>query len=121
MAEKEGLKDEALKTELERRNFTRAAHLGSSLKLAGSELKCIQQQALDQMAAIYRNAKGAKALAQKFGYSKKEVKQIIEKYTDQMIKEGYTKLLKARYGYARGKYLTSEQWLNQFIEKWRNL
>ncbi len=59
LSEKNNLKDEALKTELERKNFTRAAQLGSSLKMANSELKYIQQQAIGQMAAIYRNAKGA--------------------------------------------------------------
>ena len=92
LSEKDGLKDEALKTELERKNFTRAAQLGSSLKLANSELKYLQQQAIGQMAAIYGNAKGAKALAQKFGYSKKEVRHIIERYTDQMIEKGNIKL-----------------------------
>ena len=121
LSEKYGLKDEELKTELVRKNFTRAAHLGSSLKLGNSELQRIQQQAMGQMAAIYRNAKGVKALARKFGYSKKEVREIVEKYTDQMIEQGDTKPLKARYDYASGKYLTFERWLNQFIEKWRNL
>jgi hypothetical protein len=120
LSEKDGLKDEALKTELERKNFTRAAHLGLSHKLADSELKYIQQQSLGQMAVIYRNAKGAKALARKFGYSKTDVREILGQYTDQMIEKGNMKPLKARYDYASGKYLTFEQWFNQLIEKWRN-
>jgi hypothetical protein len=36
----------------------------------------------------------------------------IEKYTDQMIEQGDTKALKARYDYASGKYLTIERWLD---------
>lgn len=61
-----------LETEIERKNFTRAAHLAASLDLADKELKHIQHQALWQMAATYRNSHGTKALAQQNGYTNQE-------------------------------------------------
>jgi len=117
----ENSKHEALKTEIERENYTRAAYLAASLHLADNELKRIQYQALWHMAAIYRNAHGTKALAQQYGYSKQEVKQNLEDHAKQMRKRGNSRPFKARYDCATGKYLTFEEWINLCIEKWHKL
>ena len=47
-------KNAALKTEIERKNFTRAAQLAASLNLNNDELENLRYQALCRMAAHYR-------------------------------------------------------------------
>ena len=119
--EKSTSEHEALETEIERNNFTRAAHLARSLKLTENELKRIQRRALVQMAVAYRNPHGTKALAQQFGYSKQEVKQILTERVKQNKINENIKHFKTCYDYATGKHLTFEEWINHYIEKWHKL
>jgi hypothetical protein len=50
----ENSKNAALKTEIERENFTRAAQLAASLNLNSDEIENLRYQALCRMAAYYR-------------------------------------------------------------------
>ena len=84
LIKEENSKNAALRTEIERKSFTRAAQLAASLNLNNDELEKLRYQALYQMAAHYRNAHGVKILAQQYGYSKQEVKQILMRYANQM-------------------------------------
>ena len=112
---------ETLEAEIERKNFTRAAHLAQSLNLNKDEIEKLRRQALQQMAAYYRNAHGIKILAQQYGYSRQEVKKILKKYAGQMKEKGNTRPLKACYNIATGKYLTFEEWIIYLMEKWPKL
>ena len=114
-------KNAALKTEIERKNFTRAAQLAASLNLNNDELENLRYQALCRMAAHYRNAHGVKILAQESGYSKQEVKQILGRYANQMREKGNIKPLGVCYDRSSGKYLTFEDWIIHCIEKWHKL
>ena len=111
----DNLKHEELKKAIEHKNFARAEQLAASLHLAGSELKRIQHQALCQMAATYRNAHGTKILAQKYGYSKQEVKQILEEYASEIREDGNSRPLKVCYDILSGKYLTFEDWIIHYM------
>ena len=114
-------KKEELKTEIERKNYIRAAHLAASLNLNNDELENLRNQALCRMAAHYRNAHGVKILAQEYGYSKQEVKHILETHANQMREKGNSRPLKSCYDCITGKYLTFEEWINLCIEKWHKL
>ena len=118
---KENSKNAALKTEIERKNFTRAAQLAASLNLNNDELENLRYQALCRMAAHYRNAHGVKILAQEYGYSKQEVKQILGRYANQMREKGDIKPLGICYDSSSGKYLTFDDWIIHCIEKWHKL
>ena len=111
-------KNAELKTEIERKNFTRAVHLAESLNLDDEEVDNLRYKALCQMAETYRNTHGTKSLAQKYGYSKQEVKQILEDHASRVSEDGSGKPLKIRYDSSSGKYLTFEDWIIRFIEKW---
>jgi hypothetical protein len=112
---------EALETEIERQNYARAAQLAESLNLKNDEIEKLRYQALCQMAALYRNPHGTKALAQQYDYSKKEVKQILVEHAKQMREKGNSRPLKACYDCTTGKYLTFEEWINHCIDRWHKL
>ena len=93
--------------------------MAASLNLNNDEVEKLRYQALCRMAALYRNVHGVKILAQQYGYSKQEVKQIIEKHAKQMRKRGNSKPLNACNDCSTAKYLTFEEWINLWIEKWK--
>jgi len=114
-------KNAALEIEIERKNFTKAAQLAASLNLNNGEIENLRHQALCRMAAHNRNAHGVKILAQEYGYSKQEVKQILERYANQMREKGNIKPLGVCYDSSSSKYLTFEDWIIHCIEKWHKL
>jgi len=114
-------KHESLETEIERKNFIRAAHLAVTLNLSNDEIARFRYQALCRMAAFCRNAPGTKILAQNYGFSKQEVKQILEEHARQMEESEDSRLSKACYDCSSGKYLTFEEWIIHCIEKWHKL
>ena len=118
---KNNSKNEVLEAEIKRKNYTRAAHLAASLNLDEDEMENLRYQALWQMAASYRNFHGVKILAQQYGYSKQEVKHILETYANRMREKGNSRPLKSCYDCITGKYLTFEEWINLCIEKWHKL
>ena len=121
LIKEENSKNAALRTEIERKSFTRAAQLAASLNLNNDELEKLRYQALYQMAAHYRNAHGVKILAQQYGYSKQEVKQILMRYAKQLREKGNSRSLKVCYDSITGNYLAFEEWINLCIEKWHKL
>lgn len=117
----ENSKNAALKTEIERKNYTRLAHLAVSLNLTNDEIENLRYQTLCRMAANYRNVHGVKILAQQYGYSKQEIKHILDAYAKQMRERGNIRPLKACYDCISGKYLTFEEWIDLCIDKWHKL
>lgn len=116
MNQKEAKDD--LKVEIERRHFARAALLAASAGLPENEIQVFRRKALWQMSAVYRNATGTISLAQKYGFSKQELKQILEQYAEEQRKNDNNKDLEHCYDHSTGKYLTFEAWLDLFFKNW---
>ena len=116
MDDKEGRGE--LKAEIERSHFARAALLAASLGVDEQELRELRLKALWQMSAVFRNGPGTKRLAQEYGFSKKEVGQILREYAEKMREEGDIKPLEPCYDYKTDKHLIFEQWLDQLLKNW---
>jgi len=115
------LNDEQLNTLIEHRHFVRAAFLAERMGLPENKIRNLQQNALGQMAVIYRNAIGAKKLAQQYELSREDVKQILKHFSDNMKKEGNLKPLEPCHDYRTGKYLSFEEWINYYLKIWEKL
>ena len=109
---------EKLKLEIEQGNFERAVLVALELGLQPEEVTEIKLKALWQMAAINRNAVGAKKLAQDFGVSREELKLFLEKRAAEQRQEGNTRLLTPRYDHQSGKYLDFEEWIENLFKFW---
>ena len=112
---------EDLKAEIEGKRFVRAAALAKLSALPLSEVKDLQEKALWQMAAVFRNAGGARALCEQYGFSKKEAEDLLRRWAEEQQSKGDTKTLEPTYDHATGKYLAFEEWLNQFLKHWDKL
>jgi len=113
-------KDE-LSTEIERRNFSRAAFLAASLDLPEQELQDLRVKALWQMAAVNRNASGTKSLAQQYGLSKQEIRDILERHAEEKRNAGDTKPLEPCYDLNTGNHLSFEEWMYHFLKRWEKV
>ena len=69
------------------------------------------------MAAEYRNALGTKKLARQYGFSKEDLRQILNQYAEKLRDEGRTRLLEPSYDHSTGKYLSFEAWMDRFFKK----
>jgi len=112
---------DAIKAEIEGKRFVRAAALAKSSALPLSEVKDLQEKALGQMAAVFRNAGGARVLCEQYGFSKKEAEDLLRRWAEEQQSKGDTKTLEPTYDHATGKYLAFEEWLNQFLKHWDKL
>ncbi len=112
---------EKFKLEIEQRNFERAVVVALELGLRPEEIREIKFEALWQMAAVNRNAVGAKKLAQDFGISKEELKVFLGKKADEQRQEGNKRLLTPRYDHRSGKYLSFEEWVENLFKFWSKI
>ena len=112
---------EDLKAEIEGKRFVRAAALAKLSALPLSEVKDLQEKALWQMAAVFRNAGGARVLCEQYGFSKKEAEDLLRRWAEEQQSKGDTKTLEPTYDHATGKYLAFEEWINQFLKHWDKL
>jgi hypothetical protein len=110
--------DDALKSEIGRRHFVRAALIAEQIGLPEEEMRNLRYRALGQMSVIYRSAHGTRHLARQYGFSKEDVKKALEAFADEMRKEGNTKPLEPCYDYRTGKYLSFEEWMEQYLKIW---
>ena len=117
----ETILQEELKAEIEGKRFVRAAALAKSSALLLSEVKDLQEKALWQMAAVFRNAGGARVLCEQYGFSKKEAEDLLKRWAEEQQSKGDKKTLEPTYDHATGKYLTFEEWLDQFFKHWDEL
>lgn len=111
---------EDLTSEIERKNFVRAAWIAETLGISKDSIKELQHEALWEMAALNRNAAGTKFLAQEYGVQKQELKTYFEARTKQERENGNLKVLSSRFDIATGKYLTFEEWLEYYTKKWKD-
>ena len=106
---------------LEQGHFLRAAEQAVSMGLDQDRIHEIQREALWQMAAVYRNDPGTKKLAEKYGFSKKQVVETLSDVANMKREKGEEKPMRPCYNEASGKYLTFEEWLEQFAKNWGSL
>ena len=99
----------------------RASLLAGSLGLTEEEVRELRVKAIEQMAAVNRNAPGTKSLAMKYGLSKKEVKEILEAYTKAKRSDGNDKALEPTYDHVSRRYLPFEEWMEQLLRNWEKL
>jgi len=116
VSEKEGR--EELQEEIERGHLVRAAQIAQSIGLPREEVKDIVTRALWEMAAVNRNALGTKRLAQEYGISKEELKELLEGYAGNRIREGDRKALEPCYDINTGAYLRFEEWMDSLVKKY---
>jgi hypothetical protein len=110
-----------IKAEIEGKHFVRAAALAESFGIPPSELKKLQKKALWQVAAVFRNAWGARVLCEQYGFSKKEAEEVLRKLAEEQQSRGDAKTLEPTYDHDTGKYLAFDEWLDQFIKRWDKL
>jgi hypothetical protein len=110
-----------VKAEIEAKRFVRAAAIAKSVGAPLSEVKDLQEKALWQMAAVFRNAGGARALCEQYGFSKEKAEEILGKTAEEQQSKGDTKTLEPTYDHATGKYLPFEEWLDNFLKHWDKL
>jgi hypothetical protein len=115
------LSNDDLKVEIQKGNFERAVMLGESLGLPEKDLRELKLKALWQMSAINRNALGTKKLVIEYGLSKEELKEFLENRARQMREEGNDRPLQPRYDYQSDKYLSFEEWVENFFRNWNKL
>ena len=109
---------EELEREIERGHFSRAASLAVAKGLPETEIGDLRAKALWQMAAIYRNAPGTKSLAQGYGISKDELRELLERLAKEKSHAGDTKPLEPCYDLSARAHLSFEEWLQKFIKSW---
>ena len=112
---------EELRAEVERGHFARAALLAEALGLALDKIQDFRTKALWQMSAVGRNAPGTKALSQQYGLSKNQLRQTLQRYAEKKRSEGDKKPLEPCYDHSTGKYLSYEEWVDNFFRKWDRL
>jgi hypothetical protein len=117
----EKVSGEELRAQVDRGDFVRAAHMAESLGADKEELQQIRLSALWQMSALYRNAPGTKRLAEQYGLSKNEVRQVLEAHAEEQKKAGNERPLRPRYDLSTGRYLSFEEWLDHFTKSWDKL
>jgi hypothetical protein len=113
--------EEELKSEIEAGRFVRAVALAKSAAVPSSEVKELRKKALWQMAAVFRNAGGARVLCEEYGFSKERAEEILRKQAEEQKKRGETKTLEPTYDHAESKYLSFEEWLDRFLKHWDRL
>ena len=112
---------EDLKAEMDRGHYSRAALLAISLGLPEREIQDLRFKALWQMSAIYRNAPGTRALAEKYGFTREELLEFLKRNTEEKRNEGDDKPLEPCYDHTTGKYLIFEEWIDHFFKNWDKL
>jgi ABC-type Fe2+-enterobactin transport system substrate-binding protein len=117
----EKTRHDELKAEIEQKHFVRASLVAEQMGLPEEEVRNLRYQALGQMSVIYRNAHGTKNLALQYGFSKEEVKQILEQFANEMQNEGNNKSLDPCYDYSSGKYFSFEEWRDHYLKIWNKI
>ncbi len=102
-------------------HFERAASPAASLDLSEEEVRDLRLKALWRMSAVYRNALGTKTLAQEYGVGKEEVREFLEKSAEEKRREGDSKPLGPCYDLSTGRYLSFEEWMDNFLKNWDKL
>jgi len=99
----------------------RAALIAEQIGFPEEEIRDLRFKAIEQMSAFYRNAHGTKRLALQYGFSREEVKEILENFIHETKKEGKSELLGPCYDYTTGKHISFEEWRDYYLKIWDRL
>jgi len=113
--------NDELEREIELGHFSRAVSLAVLQGLPETEIDDLRAKALWQMAAIYRNGPGTKSLAQGYGISKDELRDLLERVAREKAHLGDTKPLEPCYDLSERTHLSFQEWLEQLIKRWEKL
>ena len=108
-------------SEIKKNNFVRALYLAKELNISDKEIKELFYKALWEVAGKARNPYATKRLAEDFGYSKEEVKEILTELSKKEEESGNKKIIAPCYDYRSGKYLPFDKWLEQFLKEWNKI
>lgn len=112
---------EQVKAEKDRGHFPRAAYLAMQFGFPEEQVRELQQAALWQISAVYRNTPGTKRLAQQYGLSKDQLKRALEELLKRRKSDGESKSLEPCYDHATERYLTFQEWLEHLLKVWDKL
>jgi hypothetical protein len=107
--------EESLKKEITQKNFVLAAMLAQKLGCQNSEIRYLQELALKQMACEYRNGIAVRNLAREWGFSKAELESLLRVALSEQDEISDKRRLGHCYDVTSGKYLTLQQWVEQFL------
>jgi hypothetical protein len=114
----EAVPKDQLEREIERGRFSEAASLPVVQGLPETEIEDLRAKALWQMAAVYRNGPGTESLAQGYGISKDELRDLLERLAKEKARAGDTKPLEPCYDLSARAHLSFEEWLEQLMKRW---
>jgi hypothetical protein len=113
-------KDE-LAIAIEKQQYARAVRVASSRNRPEHELTELKAKALWQIAAVYRNAPGTKALTAEYGFSRDKLEELLKKEMTAKQEQGDLKVIGPCFDYTTNKYLIFEDWMNKFFQNWDKL
>jgi hypothetical protein len=113
--------EDALKVEIERKHYARAALVAASLNRPAEEVRDLRLKALWQISAVSRNAPGTSIFGHEYGLTKDEVADYLRKRAEEEKEHGAYKALEPCYDQITGKYLPFEVWLDQLLKQWEKL
>jgi len=108
---------EELKLLIQRGLLVRAEEVARELGL-DEEVEDLRRRAIWQMAATNRNMPGTKKLAEKYGFSKSDLKSIFQTFVESIRGKEDQRYLEPCYDQHTGEYLSFEQWMNQLFKRW---
>jgi len=106
---------EAITAEVKRRNFVRAVMLAQQYHYPQDEVRHLQELALKQIAAEYRNALALRRLASEWGFSRAELEAVLREVVAEHRARPGRSDLERRYDATTGKYLTLPEWVERVL------
>ena len=113
--------DETINAALENRNFVQAVSLGKNQGLPQDDIGEWQRQALWEAAAVFRNIFAVKILATRYGFSKDQVRELLEDRAGSVTEGSGDKATRPRYDYITNRHLDLSQWMDQLFSAWKKL
>lgn len=108
--------EEALRKAINNRCFQAAVRLALLLNLPEDEVRNLKEQALKQIACEYRNAVATRNLAREWEIPRAQLEEILTRAVKEFEATGNLKQAGPAYDINTGKYLTLNDWVQQFLK-----
>lgn len=112
--------EDTLIKEIEQKNYVLAVMLAQKLGHPENEIRLLKELALKQMACEYRNGIAARKLAREWGFSKMELENLLRTAWEEYKQTSDKRLLERAYDTESARYLTLQQWVEQFLSRTDN-
>ena len=112
--------EDTLIKEIEQKNYVLAVMLAQKLGHPENEIRLLKELALKQMACEYRNGIAARKLAREWRFSKTELENLLRTALEEYKQASDKRLLEQVYDTESAKYLTLQQWVEQFLSRTGN-